>query len=441
MQGKEGALMDCSVVLCADSASIRYPEIIGLSGEDLEAQSWLKAFSSASEARRFIQRHPVETVWVTGSDDIDPVNGAAAFKKDMARGNVILVTDDPSCSLQSRATRADIDAVVTAREFAIQYGAEKQRRRRVRTGGSHSVVPLRSERARADAARVQTADARRIMLPQVARPAARQAFVMPVLSGSGGSGKSTVSVLSALLAQARGYRTLLLDLDMQFGDLAAVLSIDDPLRLDDAVDCPERLGQLKAIGGIPSFIAAPRHLERAEELASALPWLFDTVQADYDVIIANTGGFWAEQHAVMLERSSRALFLIDQRPSSLQSCRRAIELCTRCNIATSPLLFAVNRCAKGALYTSIDISCSLNGASAIELRDGGREVEEFVFGGQPLELLGMQNELCESLSRVLADVLPEREALRSEGAVMPSSRRQQRRLLRSSRRRDAACLG
>ena len=50
------------------------------------------------------------------------------------------------------------------------------------------------------------------------RPGARAGFLFPVVSGSGGAGKSTVSVLSALIAQRMGYNTLLLDFDLQFGD-------------------------------------------------------------------------------------------------------------------------------------------------------------------------------------------------------------------------------
>ena len=49
----------------------------------------------------------------------------------------------------------------------------------------------------------------------------------PVVSGSGGAGKSTVSVLSALIAQRMGYNTLLLDFDLQFGDAPALMGVQN----------------------------------------------------------------------------------------------------------------------------------------------------------------------------------------------------------------------
>ena len=45
----------------------------------------------------------------------------------------------------------------------------------------------------------------------------RAGFLLTVVSGSGGAGKSTVATLAALLGARRGLRTALLDADLQFG--------------------------------------------------------------------------------------------------------------------------------------------------------------------------------------------------------------------------------
>ncbi|MFR8831758.1 MAG: chromosome partitioning protein ParA, partial [Eggerthella lenta] len=158
---------------------------------------------------------------------------------------------------------------------------------------------------------------------------------------------------------------------------------------------------------------------------------------------ANTGAAWAEQHALLLERSSKALFLIDQRPSSLRACQHALDLCARCGIATGPFLYAVNRCSKNALFTSIDVSCSLRGAHVFELKDGGGEVEELLGAGLPFDLLASRNDLCASLERVLSGVLPgdrraaappEEGASRGPGFRLPVGKKPRR------RRKEAPCL-
>ena len=63
------------VALCADTTSLQHPEFIGLAGENLAAQDWLRIFSSAEEARRFLRTdHLVDEVWVASSDDVAPIN-------------------------------------------------------------------------------------------------------------------------------------------------------------------------------------------------------------------------------------------------------------------------------------------------------------------------------------------------------------------------------
>ena len=138
----------------------------------------------------------------------------------------------------------------------------------------------------------------------------------------------------------------------------------------------------------------------------AIPQFLDDVSGAFDVIIANTGAAWAEQHAVLLERCSAALFLIDQRASSVRACRHALELCARCGIASGPFQFAVNRCAKGAPLTPVDVSSALQGAPVFEIKDGGRDVEDYLGGGAAAELLDTRNDFCTSLEHVMKSLLP-----------------------------------
>lgn len=74
-----------------------------------------------------------------------------------------------------------------------------------------------------------------------------------------------------------------------------------------------------------------------------------------------------------------------------------MDLCNRCGIATGSVIFAINRCSKHALFTSIDISCALQGANVAEIMDGGIEVDEYLSSGAPLELLQSRNSFAVSI--------------------------------------------
>lgn len=190
---------------------------------------------------------------------------------------------------------------------------------------------------------------------------------------------------------------------------------------------------------MPALLAAPERLESSEFVAHQAARLLDEVRMRFDVVIANTGSSWGEQHAALLERSSKALFLIDQHASSLRACRHALELCARCGIASGPFVFAVNRCSKNALITSLDASCALRGAPAVELLDGGSEVEELLEEGLACEAATSRNALYTSIDTLMLSLLPgcaQRERADGGARGKASSRRVGRFFPR--RRRDVA---
>ena len=109
---------------------------------------------------------------------------------------------------------------------------------------------------------------------------------------------------------------------------------------------------------------------------------------------------------MLLERDSKSLFLIDQRPTSVNATKKAMELCNRCGIATGSVIFAINKCSKHALFSSVDISCALQGAHVAEIMDGGIEVDEFLSAGTPIELLQSRNSFPVSIWAILENILP-----------------------------------
>lgn len=379
------------VALCADEESLRNPEMLGLGGENLAAQSWLQLFSSAEQARCSLRNDTgIQEVWVASCDEVAPINLAAALKRDRRDRRVCMLSAQESGSLRSRASAAGIDASFTRQAFVERYALCKQ----IAMSASASAPAQGNSRG----------------------------FLLPVVSGSGGAGKSAVALLVAYAAQRMGKSTLLLDFDLQFGDMAELAGVQHPLRIDEAIANPERLTGLQPQGNAPALLAAPLHIDAAEAVVAQAPALLETLRGRFDVIVANTGGAWAEQHAVLLERSSKALFLIDQRMSSVYACKRALDLCARCGIAVNPLLFVLNGCGKGAPLSSMDVSCALKGAHVHELADGGVDVEDMLAAHGIEELFDARNELVASIEQLLAEVIPGMQGSQSgerEGAGLP----------------------
>lgn len=445
--------MTSLVALCTDETSMSHPELIGLEGEQLASQSWLRLFSSGEEARVFLKHdRSVDEVWVVSCDDVEPINLAATLKRDRNDMRVFLVMFQGTGSLRSRASAASLDATLTRQAFAARYAAFKRVRAAspgfsqvegLPDGSPQPVAFQPEEPADLTACALERVESERSYDPfvaekdsnecpgehsderlqaiasQMAKETSRKALLLPIVSGSGGAGKSAVAAIAATLAQRKGLKTLLLDFDLQFGDMREIMGQPDALGIDEVLADPARLSQLASSSDAPAVLGAPRRLEEAEELARRTPALLDALQSMFDVIVANTGAAWAEQHAVLLERCSKALFLVDQRVSSLRACKKALDLCARCGIAVSPFMFAVNFCAKGAPLTSIDVSCALRGSEALEFADGGAEVEELLSEGRASEIVEGGNPFSQSVEAFLQAVLPHSE---EEDREQPVSR-------------------
>lgn len=432
--------MSSRVALCIDELTCRNPDLVGLGGEALDSQPWLDVFLTGEAARRGVDENSdIEEAWVVSSEDVEPINLAATLKADRPDVLVRLVESEGCGSLFSRAHTALIDEVADQATFVRRYADAKRR------FASEDAPALAGAPAEAPALAPPLPNEVSVLAPEYVSAdflesplvqlmtqtapvvQAGRAFLMPVVSGSGGAGKSSVATVGAYIARQMGYRTLLLDYDLQFGDVAFMAGVERALAIDEAIARPEKVErELRRDPGL-AVLAAPARLEAAEEVVHALPRLLDDLGGMFDVIIANTGAAWAEQHAVLLERCSAALFLVDQRSSSVRACRHALELCARCGIASGPFQFALNRCSKGAPLTSADVSSALQGAPVFELKDGGREVEDYLGGGAAAELLDSRNEFCVSLERVMGQLLPGAPSRAIEMPGMPDDRRASKR--------------
>lgn len=390
--------MGAKVMLCIDEESARRPELIGLAGENLLSQSWLDVRTSAQSAREGARLDiPIEEVWVASCDDIEPVNLAAAIKSDNPRRRVSLLSSQPSGSLQSRIRTAGIDSSLSHQALAERYAFWKERSLNLDASASRCEVEKGAEKNLG----TSNADAKGSR-PGVERT--KRALLITVASGSGGAGKSALSAVAAALLAASGRKTLLLDGDLQFGDMRELLGAEHAFGVDEALSRAVDMGSLPYSEGVLCVLAAPRRLEQSEALSGQVGALVDSVLPFFDVVVANTGANWGEQHAALLERSSKVLMIVDQRSSSLRACRHALELCSRCGIATTPFSFVVNRCSKRSLFSSIDVSCAMQGANAFELQDGGSEVEEALGSGLACDLARSRNAFAQSV-RDLLDVL------------------------------------
>lgn len=424
--------MQNKTILCVDSSSLEYPQFIGLEGEDIVAQEWLSTYSTAAEARKALRGlSEGSDVWVVSCDDMEGINLAAALKRDDGCRRVELVSFGGTGSEVGRCQAAGISLIRGKSEFARRYFQKKTecgfaavKEREEENGGvrddpaelvledSPVLFEVGNQEGLSGGGETDSCEvvSRDEPMPSVpGRPAgvSRSGFVVSVISGNGGVGKSTISVCLATLLQERGIRTALLDLDLQFGDVGFLLGTNEAFAVDELVAQPERVLRMEPKDGLPAVIEAPEKLEQSETVATSITEVIDLLRGNFDAVVVNTGSFWSDSHIQVIEASDKVLFVLDQRPSSVRACSRALDLCARCGVAVQPFRFVLNLCSKHALLSALDVSCALHGVQVSELKDGGREVGELLGAGLPAELMSSKNPFIESLRDLVPDLLPD----------------------------------
>lgn len=434
------------VLLCVDAQSCKNPSLIGLEDVSFESCPWLVCEHTAQECRVAARDEGVGEIWVVSCDDMESINVAAAIKQDNATKPVYLLSAGANGSLASRASNAHIDAVwsesALARCYAQRKSAAMQGCGSVAGGGVSGNAAAAFPRVPASAPMPDLAGQTSVLPPvgergiaagnpavpalqvtpqgqkgemalalrSVRRASLQDGTVIAVVSGSGGCGKSTLAALFALIAaQAEADMTVaVIDADLQFGDMDQLLGAKDAVHIEDAMEDPAMLQRLKdtARSGAPALLCAPRRLEASEAVANFLGQAIDVLRAQFDVVVVNTGSFWSETHAVVLDAADAVAFVVDQRPSSLRATVHAVELCSRLGVATSGFIFAVNKHEKTSLLSAMDVSCALRGAHAVELPYGGREVDELLGAGYAQELLDSKNAFVAATRELLLRLLP-----------------------------------
>jgi pilus assembly protein CpaE len=163
--------------------------------------------------------------------------------------------------------------------------------------------------------------------------ARKEGRIITVFSPKGGTGKTVIATnLAAALSKAGDRRTLLLDLDLQFGDAAIMLGIEPEKTIFDFVNAPGELDPDKLAGYTTThksgldILPAPLRPEDAELVTEAkLGRLLEVAKACYDAIIVDTSPFFHGPMLATLDRTDELLLLCSLDVPTLKNLRLALQ--------------------------------------------------------------------------------------------------------------------
>jgi pilus assembly protein CpaE len=161
----------------------------------------------------------------------------------------------------------------------------------------------------------------------------RHGKIVTVFSPKGGTGKTvTATNLATACAKYEGRKTLLLDLDLQFGDAAIMLGVEPEKTIYDLVVAPGELDTEKLAGyttrhssGL-EILPAPLRPEDAELVTEAkLGRLLEVARESFDVIVVDTSPFFHGPMLATLDRTDELLLLCGLDVPTLKNLRLALQ--------------------------------------------------------------------------------------------------------------------
>ena len=172
-----------------------------------------------------------------------------------------------------------------------------------------------------------------------------------MFSPKGGTGKTvTATNLAASFAKYEEKRTLLLDLDLQFGDAAIMLGIEPEKTIYDLVVAPGELDSEKLAGYVTKhtcgldILPAPLRPEDAELVTeSKLARLLEVARESYDVIVVDTSPFFHGPMLATLDRTDELLMVCGLDVPTLKNVRLSLQTLELLSFPASRIRFVLNR--------------------------------------------------------------------------------------------------
>jgi pilus assembly protein CpaE len=208
---------------------------------------------------------------------------------------------------------------------------------------------------------------------QLAR--AERGQVVTVFSPKGGSGKSVVSSnLAVASAQHTNSRTLLIDLDLQFGDAAIMLGLSPANTLHELIGTSTTLDAEKLdvyterhASGV-SVLPAPIRPEDAELISEeAIRTLLTVARSAYDLVVIDTAPFFYGPMLATLDETDQLLLLCNPDVPTLKNVRLTLQTLELLAFPEDRLRVVLNRASTSSGIGRDDVEAALGRAVDIVL--------------------------------------------------------------------------
>lgn len=248
--------------------------------------------------------------------------------------------------------------------------------------------------------------------------------MITVFSTKGGVGKSTIStLLSAGLASLYRERTVIVDLDLQFGDISLLLDVRPKSTITNVTEAIDRLTadelkkQLVKHNMGVYVLPSPFRPEEEEFITdAALQKMFALLKQEFDYIIVDCPPGFTDQVIVALEQSDFILFVSSPELLALKNTKMGLKTISDLSISQEKVKVVVNRYSSKSQFPVSLIEDTLGLPVYETVSNDYMNIIQFLNQGQPQVVFEGKGQVGKDIKRMI-------EGLRNYHTILPQVKR------------------
>ncbi|TGE32432.1 response regulator [Desulfosporosinus sp. Sb-LF] len=266
----------------------------------------------------------------------------------------------------------------------------------------------------------------------------RNGQIISFFSTKGGVGNTTLATnLAVQLASSGKWRVLLIDLNLQFGDVAVFLNLVPKRTIADLTQSgPIKFSEIQSYflthsSGL-QVLAAPTRPEYAELItAEHVEQILTEVKAHFDFIICDNVSRFEDISLVSFDAATQIWLVVAMDVPTLKNAKLSLEVIEGLH-HTPKVHVVLNRSSKEMGMDPHDVEKSLNVKISYEIPSDGRALVAALNRGVPFVMSHSQIKVSEAI-RKMAEELTSSEPFETKPAPQEHERRRPKPLMELSR--------
>ncbi|NNF62694.1 MAG: AAA family ATPase [Acidimicrobiia bacterium] len=207
--------------------------------------------------------------------------------------------------------------------------------------------------------------------------------VITVAAPKGGSGKTAIAAnLGVGLAQSLPGRVVIVDLDLQFGDITNAFGLEPDITISDVTALPGRLDGARLKAALTSWneqlfvLCAPDDPSAGDEIHEGqIHSILDLLAREFDYVVVDTPAGVAEGTLAALEKTTDLFLVCDLSVAGVRSMRKLVDALDRLEMTAANRWYFLNRAdskvgvklEEASEATGIDFNFRLPSSRAVPL--------------------------------------------------------------------------